>query len=118
MLTEIQQTCDKVIIIDQGQILAEDKIEDLAQPEELVVFKVSFPEKLQKEKLEKFGKLSIKGNEGSLSLLSEHSGTDSFLGELSNIISDSGAGLLNFGLQTKDLEKTFLDLIKNQRDKK
>jgi ABC-2 type transport system ATP-binding protein len=114
ILPEVQATCERVIIIHQGQIVAQDRIENLAaqnQGQSRVNIRLR----------QEVGDLhsSLKGIEGILSVnrgLSSHDwevnirGTDEVVEAISSRVVKEGLGLLELSPKKADLEDVFLKL--------
>lgn len=114
ILSEVQATCERVIIINQGQIVAQDRIENLASQERgqgrLTI-------RLRKE-VEDFKKV-LGGIEGVLAVATGKSrrdwevnfrGDDSVVDAISARVVNEGLGLLELSPHKVDLEDVFLKL--------
>jgi ABC-2 type transport system ATP-binding protein len=114
ILSEVQATCDRVIIIHQGQIVAQDKIENLAIQQQgqgrLAI-------RLRKEAADLKNILS--GIEGVVQVSAGASSRDwevNFLGgdaiveAISARVVKEGLGLLELSPQRRDLEDVFIKL--------
>jgi len=112
ILSEVQATCNKVIIIHEGRIVAQDdidKIEKLNQG----VMTVSVKTKYDKSLEEIFKKmnhiLDIEKITNTYFRL-KFSDQNQTLDELAHIVMSSGAGLLELSPQNENLEDVFLKL--------
>jgi ABC-2 type transport system ATP-binding protein len=114
ILSEVQATCDRVIIIHQGQIVAQDKIENLAIQQQgqgrLAI-------RLRKEAVDLKNILSgiegvVQVNAGSSSRDWEVNflGGDAIVEAISARVVKEGLGLLELSPQRRDLEDVFIKL--------
>ncbi|HEY8270149.1 MAG TPA: ABC transporter ATP-binding protein, partial [Pseudobdellovibrionaceae bacterium] len=114
ILSEVQAICDRVIIIHQGQIVAQDRIENLAvqdRGQSLLTIR------LRKE-VEDFKKV-LTGIEGIVNVTSGRSrrdwevnirGDESVVDAISSRVVTEGLGLLELSPRKIDLEDVFLKL--------
>lgn len=114
ILSEVQATCERVIIINQGQIVAQDRIENLASQER---GQSRLTIRLRKE-VEDFKKV-LGGIEGVLAVAAGSSrrdwevnfrGDDAVVDAISARVVSEGLGLLELSPHKVDLEDVFLKL--------
>lgn len=114
ILSEVQATCERVIIINQGQIVAQDRIENLANQER---GQSRLTIRLRKE-VEDFQKV-LGGIDGVLTVATGKSrrdwevnfrGDDSVVDAISARVVNEGLGLLELSPHKVDLEDVFLKL--------
>lgn len=114
ILSEVQATCERVIIINQGQIVAQDRIENLAGQER---GQSRLTIRLRKE-VEDFKKV-LNGIEGVASVSAGSSrrdwevgfrGDDAVVDAISARVVNEGLGLLELSPRKVDLEDVFLKL--------
>ncbi|MBS1971078.1 MAG: ATP-binding cassette domain-containing protein [Bdellovibrionales bacterium] len=114
ILSEVQATCERVIIINQGQIVAQDRIENLASQER---GQSRLTIRLRKE-VEDFKKV-LSGIEGVLAVAAGSSrrdwevnfrGDDAVVDAISARVVKEGLGLLELSPHKVDLEDVFLKL--------
>ncbi len=114
ILSEVQATCERVIIIHHGQIVAQDRIENLAGPER---GQSRLTIRLRKE-VEDLKKV-LGGIEGVLAVSAGSSrhdwevnlrGDDAVVDAISTRVVNEGLGLLELSPHKVDLEDVFLKL--------
>jgi len=114
ILSEVQATCERVIIINQGQIVAQDRIENLANQER---GQSRLTIRLRKE-VEDFKKV-LNGIEGVVAVSAGNShrdwevgfrGDDAVVDAISARVVNEGLGLLELSPRKVDLEDVFLKL--------
>ena len=119
ILTEVQASCEKVIIINDGQIVAQDTLDNLSEKTTSGVRRVQVKVRRVKDSfikdmdaLEYIQMSTIAGN----SIHFDLSGGEDSLEGLSSRIVESGMGLLEMRVATERLEDVFLELTKNRQD--
>lgn len=114
ILSEVQATCERVIIINQGQIVAQDRIENLASQDR---GQSRLTIRLRKE-VDDFKKV-LGGIEGVLAVAAGSSrrdwevnfrGDDAVVDAISARVVNEGLGLLELSPHKVDLEDVFLKL--------
>lgn len=114
ILSEVQATCDRVIIINQGQIVAQDRIENLGAQDR---GQSRLTIRLRKE-VEDFKKV-LEGIEGILNVSTGNSrrdwevnfrGDEAVVDAISARVVNQGLGLLELRPHRVDLEDVFLKL--------
>jgi len=112
-LPEVQATCEKVIIIHQGQIVAQDRIENLAKMEQgqtHVAIRVRRDLELSKLVQDLDGVLAVHPGATARDWELDIRGQDEVLEKLTERLVTSGAGLLEITPRRRDLEDVFLKL--------
>ncbi len=117
VLSEVQATCSRVLIINKGRIVADGTPEDLENKEKdkvTVIINIEV-EKSSSELIEKLKALAgvkeVKG-EGNKISISASAVTD-IRKDIARLISETGAGLLEISQKHADLEDVFIELTKN-----
>lgn len=113
VLTEVEAICERVIIINKGQIVAQNSIVGLAQNTTAQARKIIVRLKRQPDNLkEVFAQISSiqKFNIDNLKLEVEFTGSDDDLELISNRLFKTGAGVLELLEPAKGLESTFISL--------
>ena len=113
ILPEVQATCEKVIIIHQGQIVAQDRIENLAKMEQgqtHVAIRVRRDLELSKLVQDLDGVLAVHPGATARDWELDIRGQDEVLEKLTERLVTSGAGLLEITPRRRDLEDVFLKL--------
>ena len=112
ILSEVQATCNKVIIIHEGRIVAQDdidKIERLNQGAMTVSVRTKESKALETHFQKIPAIVDIEKITGTYYRL-KFSARDNALDDLAKIIIDSGAGLVEISPQNENLEDVFLKL--------
>ncbi len=118
ILSEVQASCEKVVIVNEGRIVAQDNIKNLSQKakahSQLKVRTLKPIENLESflSDIEDVLSWDGVGSQWSLSLKPEVS--DGEIAAISNALSSAGNGLLEFQVQKAQLEEIFLDLTKSK----
>lgn len=115
ILPEVQASCERVIIINEGEIVAKDSLKALSQKAQGGVRRVTIKVQRVKEHVSKqlseldFVKMcSFAGNDLHIDI----GGGDASLEELSSRVVESGMGLIGMDVSTAQLEGIFLELTK------
>ncbi len=124
ILTEVEEVCDRVLIIDRGRIVAQDTLKGLgAQVEEApaIEVRVARPEKAVLDALQ-----ALKGVVG-VSLLGGGDGSDGYLvrtetgvdlrEDVARTVVEGRFGLLEMRRVTASLEDIFLKIVRNSERK-
>ncbi len=112
ILSEVQATCNKVIIIHQGQIVAQDSIENI---EKLSEQKIQINLKTRKPILDQS---IFKNHITDLEMTSQDDGSyklifkndESLIDQVAKIVIENNYGLLELKITKKSLEDVFLNL--------
>jgi ABC-2 type transport system ATP-binding protein len=114
ILPEVTATCDEIVIINEGKIVAKDSYENLALRSEGVLgihVRVLDSKKIDQKKLQSLqGVQSVTLHEGANSLEVECNSEHESCARLSSAIVESGAGLLEFLVKRESLEDIFRKL--------
>ncbi|MDP3057449.1 MAG: ATP-binding cassette domain-containing protein [bacterium] len=115
VLSEVQATCSRVLIINKGRIVADGTPEDLIKEEKgktiinIEVEKIT-PELIAKLKsLNGVKKVKSEGNK----IVVETSVENDIRKDVASLVVGEGAGLLDFVRKQTDLEDVFINLTKN-----
>ncbi len=113
ILPEVQASCERLLIINQGRIVAEDSLASLSQKASKGKMRVMIRVKRAKEQyiesitnLSGVAAASFAGEELHL----DCDGADQTLEALSSSVVESGMGLLEMKISTEQLEDIFLEL--------
>ncbi|MFN3697025.1 MAG: ABC transporter ATP-binding protein [Pseudobdellovibrio sp.] len=112
ILSEVQATCNKVIIIHEGRIVAQDdidKIEKLNQGSMTISVRTKLDKSLENQFKKVNSIVDIEKVTGTYYRL-KFSSRDLALDDLAHIILESGAGLVEISPQNENLEDVFLKL--------
>ena len=118
ILPEVQASCEKVIIINEGQIVAQDSLESLSEKTSSGVKRVQVKVRRLKDGfIKEMGSLeyvqmsTVAGN----SIHFDLSGGEDSLEGLSSRIVESGMGLLEMRVASEKLEDVFLELTRSRQ---
>jgi len=112
ILSEVQATCNKVIIIHEGRIVAQDdidKIEKLNQGSMTISVRTKLDKSLENQFKKVNSIVDIEKVTGTYYRL-KFSSRDLALDDLAHVILESGAGLVEISPQNENLEDVFLKL--------
>jgi ABC-2 type transport system ATP-binding protein len=112
ILSEVEATCERVIIIDKGQIVTQDTISQLkgtTRTGKVLRLRVKRKESDVRQALEKMeGVLSVKtGGDG---LLLNTAGSDELIEKIAEKVVGMGVGLLELSQPTAALEDIFIEM--------
>jgi len=117
ILPEVQASCERVIIINEGRIVAKDSLQSLSQKSKSGVRRVTFKVLRAKEQIRKefealeFVKMSAFAG---LDLHVDVVGGDKSLEELSSRVVSGGLGLLGMEVSSEKLEDVFIEVTNNK----
>lgn len=121
ILSEVEATCEKVIIINNGQIVAQDRIQDLnkySTGRQQFTFRVMRDVPALGASLLKIqGVENLTAQNENLSWTFEYSGDGKQAEQFTRAIVESGAGLLEFSSTRLNLEDVFLKLTYGENQK-
>lgn len=113
ILSEVQATCERVIIVNEGKIVAQDTLEELAERKNSGLRRIKIKVRRVKEdfisnieKLEFVRMATFAGPVLHLDL----SGGEESLEEISSRVVESGMGLIGMEAATQNLENIFIEL--------
>lgn len=114
ILSEVEATCEKVIIINQGRIVAEDNIKDLnkySQAQGELFMRVRKPSADLKDMLTRIaGVLSVESDRERGEVKVRYQGQDEVIDRISSQIVNAGLGLVELTPTKINLEDVFLKL--------
>ncbi|MCD6363704.1 MAG: ABC transporter ATP-binding protein [Synergistetes bacterium] len=114
ILPEVTATCDRVIIVSGGRIVAEDTLEGLEarlRPSKKVEVKVARYVDKVVEELKKLPSIISVSPSGDGSILVEYPQNLDLREDIARVIVSAGAGLLELKPVTMTLEEVFLELV-------
>lgn len=116
VLSEVQATCSRVLIINKGRIVADGTPEDLENKEQSNITINIEVEQVNSDLIEKLkslnGVMNIK-REGNKISVTANSKID-LRKDIVRIVTESNAGFLGLSQKRADLEDVFINLTKNQ----
>lgn len=118
ILSEVAATCDRIIIIDRGQIVAQDTIDHVSAEgkatTELVVKTLS--DSVVKSLQNLSGVKAVKAvSNGSNKIIIESDGSEELMSEISKTVVKENAGLIRMASVSRTLEDYYLSLIGGKR---
>jgi len=119
ILPEISMSCDRVIIINNGKIAAEDTTENIEtklQASRHVYLETK--DKLSDENMQEFlkiGAVNLVNNEGRGILLSVEKNSD-IRSEAAELVVEKGWGLLELVLRKPSLEEVFISVVSEEQN--
>jgi len=120
ILPEVQATCNRIIIIDKGQIVAEDSLEQLQQQlkgSKRVTIRVRRMSDTLLSQLKGLpGIQSVTTAKGMIEVATD--GDPEHQERLSSAVVQSGAGLLEFKMSETSLEEIFLQLTNDKEGRR
>ncbi len=115
ILQEVQALCDRVIIINKGNLVADDKLQNLQKSGSTNVIKVSFLENIEKEKLAQIAGLSAIIQIDSNSWQIKGDNTNSIKKQLMELSLQQGLNIVSLQTEGGSLEEIFRTLTTNEK---
>jgi ABC-2 type transport system ATP-binding protein len=119
ILSEVAASCDRIIVIDRGKIVAQEAINSMGATgnktrTELIVQKID--EKLLSSVRNIPGVSKVENiSNGSQRLVVESEPTDALMVEIAKVVVGQGAGLVRMTPMQQGLEEYYLNLISGKR---
>lgn len=111
IMQEVEAICDRVIIINKGEIVSDKKMEDLNDSNEQVI-EVEFNYRIEEVALKEIGKVkSIKNTKGFRYEISFDTAIDK-RPDVFDFAHDKGLKIIELHKKNKNLESLFIDLTK------
>ncbi len=115
ILQEVQALCERVIIINKGNLVADDKLQNLQKSGSTNVIKVSFSENIEKEKLAQIAGLSAIIQIDSNSWQIKGDNTNSIKKQLMELSLQQGFNIVSLQTEGGSLEEIFRTLTTNEK---
>ena len=111
LLSEVQEVCDKVAIIDKGKLLRYDSVKNIRVGKQVSKIKIECISKLSPEQISMVQNFDgVKGIEQTeSSFIVEFSGNDEAKAELLDVIKKSGIRVVSYNSIQSDLESLYMD---------
>lgn len=112
LLEEVSKTCDKVIFLFEGEIVAYDDVEEVLKDAKHKRIAIEFLNPLSKDEidslqsLEPIDKVKVEGNEAKI----YNSGEKHHMHKLLDLLIDEGFEVVSFSYEKKDLEDLYISL--------
>ena len=111
LLSEVQEVCDKVAIIDKGKLLQYDSVKNISSEKNISKIKVECVDRPSKEQLSKVqsftGVNKIEQKDSEFTVL--FSGDNQAKAELLDVIKESGIRVASYSKASSDLESLYLE---------
>ena len=104
IMQEVQALCNRVVIINNGQIVADDSVDALTQSNPMV--EVEFETEVKKDVLEKFGSVTQNGTRYTI----QQKNNKDIRSELFSLAKAEGWVILSLQQKEQDLEQVFREL--------
>ena len=115
IMQEVEAMCDRVVVISQGKLVADDKVKNLSKKGGQNILEVEFSEAIDKSVFEKLeGVTNIKTTSDNVYEL-ETASTD-VRPELMKVISENQLPLVGMKMKTQSLEEVFSQLTQEAHD--
>ena len=112
IMQEVDAICDRVILINNGQIIADENLIELKKNQEQVI-EVEFDFKIEKQFVERIPNLKSADNVHDTSWLLVFNTTKDMRPAVFDFAQDNGLKTLKLNTKNKNLESLFQDLIPN-----
>jgi len=113
ILQEVEAICDRVIIINKGNIVADDKLENLQQRSSSSVVRVQFKEALEQEWLNRLAAVKSVNKIDSHTWTIETNNPDTVRNELKKLERENNLDIVSLQSETQSLEEIFRSLTGN-----
>lgn len=116
IMQEVEAICDRVIIIDQGKVVADQKIKELQDTKEQHII-VEFDYRVEDIALRKLPKLVLAENIGGFVYELKFDTEDDMRSSVFDFAHDNGLKILQLERKSQNLEKMFRELTSTQSGK-
>lgn len=115
ILQEVEATCDRVIIINKGQLVADDKLSSLQTKSSLNIIKVSFKEALEVEWLNRLNGVKAIHKIDIYNWSIETASPESVRKQLLELSLEQNLNIVSLQSENQSLEEVFRSLTGNQQ---
>jgi len=112
-LQEVEAICDRVIIINKGSIVADDKLSNLQQRSSASVVRVQFKEALEQEWLNRLAAVKSVSKIDTHTWTIETNNPDTVRNELKKLERENNFDIVSLQSETQSLEEIFRSLTGN-----
>ena len=113
ILQEVEAICDRVIIINKGSIVADDKLSNLQQRSSASVVRVQFKEALEQEWLNRLAAVKSVSKIDTHTWTIETNNPDTVRNELKKLERENNFDIVSLQSETQSLEEIFRSLTGN-----
>ncbi|PTD93347.1 ABC transporter ATP-binding protein [archaeon SCG-AAA382B04] len=112
LLQEVSLTCNKVIFLFEGEIVAYDDVEKILEAPEHKRISVEFLNPLSKDEIDSLrslkpiGKVKVEGNEAKI----DNGGEKRHMHKILSLLVEEGLEVVSFNYEKKDLEDLYISL--------
>jgi ABC-2 type transport system ATP-binding protein len=117
ILQEVEAICDRVIIINKGRIVADDKLQNLQRRSSLNIVKVSFKEPLEAEWLKRLKGVQLVHKLDAYSWTLETTEPDTVRRELKKLEAENNLDIVSLQSESQSLEEIFRTLTGNNTNR-
>ncbi|HEU0111729.1 MAG TPA: DUF4162 domain-containing protein, partial [Flavisolibacter sp.] len=110
ILQEVEAICDRVIIINKGQLVADDTLQHLQQRSNLNIVKVSFKEALEAEWIKRLQGVSSVNKVDANTWTIETTEPDTVRRELKKLEAENNLDIVSLQSENQSLEEVFRSL--------
>lgn len=117
ILQEVEAICDRVIIINKGKIVADDKLSNLQQRSSSSVVRVQFKEALEQEWLRRLAAVTSVNKIDTYTWSIETNNPDTVRTELKRLERENNLDIVSLQSESQSLEEVFRSLTGNAAQK-
>lgn len=117
ILQEVEAICDRVIIINKGKIVADDKLSNLHQQSSSSVVRVQFKEALEQEWLKRLAGVASVNKIDSYTWSIETNDADTVRSELKKLERENNLDIVSLQSENQSLEEIFRSLTNNTTER-
>jgi ABC-2 type transport system ATP-binding protein len=115
ILQEVEALCDRVIIINKGQLVADDRLENLSKGSRHQTVRVSFREALEDEWLQRLPAVIRVNKKDAHTWLLDTGDTEQLNKQLMGMALQHSLNIVSLQTESRNLEEVFRDLTANQK---
>lgn len=115
ILQEVEALCDRVIIINKGQLVADDRLENLSKGSRHQTVRVSFREALEDEWLQRLPAVIRVDKKDAHTWLLDTGDTEQLNKQLMGMALQHSLNIVSLQTESRNLEEVFRDLTANQK---
>lgn len=113
ILQEVEALCDRVIIINKGKLVADDKLENLSRGSKQLSVRVSFREVLEQEWLNRLPAVISAEKKDANTWLLDTEDTEQLNKQLMEMALQHSLNIVSLQTESRNLEEVFRDLTAN-----
>ena len=117
ILQEVEAICDRVIIINKGKIVADDKLSNLHQQSSSSVVRVHFKEALEQEWLKRLGGVKSVNKIDTHTWSIETNDPETVRSELKKLERENNLDIISLQSESQSLEEIFRTLTNNTNER-